>query len=152
MARWLALVLLVTSLGVGSVAAPAMATRTPKERTVEAPYRTPVVGAAIGSENKAYFFDCLNQIGCAIVPLKAKDRFARLEIVDAAGGDVYGSVYVMPGGAHLLDFCGATESRLHVRGLKELLVHVISGVCPGESTPTVATTGVVRATLTKGTR
>lgn len=136
------------SLALMSVIETATAARSVKARTAESPYRTPVLGTAVGSGNKAYYFDCLQQIGCTIVPVKPRDRYVELEIADAAGGSVYGAIYAMPGGDFIGDLCDATRQPLFVEGVKELLVHVISGTCPNESIST-ATTGVVRATFTR---
>lgn len=141
--------LLLAVLAGAAIAAPATARRRPTERIVKSPYRTPVLGVAIGAENQAYYYDCLQQIGCAILPVKAKDRFVRLEILDASGGETFGAIYAMPGGDHVGNFCGATKQPLFIRGVQELLVHVISGFCPGGSTPSTATTGFVTGIFTK---
>jgi hypothetical protein len=118
------------------------------ERTIEAPYVTPAIGAAIHveGETSAYYYDCLNQIGCTIIPLRKGDRHATLEIEDSTGQAVLGSIYLTPGFGHVGYFCGRTTSPISIRGYTEILVHVISGVCPG-GTPSLATNGVVRATL-----
>ncbi|HEV3473011.1 MAG TPA: hypothetical protein VG408_07400, partial [Actinomycetota bacterium] len=55
--------------------------RSPRERVVEAPYKTPVLGVA-AEGNRAYYFDCLNGIGCALLPLEKGDRYASLRIED----------------------------------------------------------------------
>ncbi len=146
--RAMFVMVVAASVAFMSIIETATATRNVKPRTAESPYRTPVLGTAIGSGNKAYYFDCLKQIGCTILPVKPKDRYVELEIGDAAGGPVYGAIYAMPGGDFIGDFCGATERPLYVQGVKELLVHVISGTCPNESI-SIATTGVVRATFTR---
>lgn len=117
-------------------------------RVVEAPYRTPALGVAVGTTTVAYYYDCINQIGCAIVPLERGDRFVRIEVEDAAGTPVHASLYSMPGGFHYGNFCGSTEKPISVAG-KDLLVHVVSGVCPDGSTASVATTGIVKATLSR---
>lgn len=145
------LIVVAASVAFMSINETATATHNVKPRTAESAYRTPVLGTAVGSGNKAYYFDCLKQIGCTILPVKPKERYVDLEIADAAGGRVYGAIYAMPGGDFIDDFCGTTERPLFVRGIKELLVHVISGTCPNNSIST-ATTGVVRATFTRRAR
>jgi hypothetical protein len=119
------------------------------ERTVEAPYLAPAVGVSVyvGGQTTAYYYDCLEQIGCAIVPLQKGDRYATLEVVDTTGRPVLGSVYVTPGFGHVGYICGGTDDPIPVRGLKEIVVHVISGMCP-DGSPSLATHGVVRATIT----
>jgi hypothetical protein len=117
-----------------------------RPRVVEAPYLVPVIGGSIEGENSAYYYDCELQIGCAIISLRRGDRFAKLRIKDTVGETVLGSIYTMPGGDHLSFFCGRTKYPLFVGHATELLVHVISGVCPGGES-SVVTRGVVRATL-----
>jgi hypothetical protein len=120
-------------------------------REAEAPYQTPVIGASVHfqGETTAYYYDCLSQIGCAILRVKSGERFADLEVEDAAGTPVLASVYTMPGGNHIGDFCGSTDKPIPTFGAHELLVHVVNGVCPDESTPSVVTSGIVRATFFK---
>ena len=113
---------------------------------VEAPYRTPAVGAASGGTAKAYYFDCVNQVGCAIIPLKKGARYASLEIKDATGQPVLGSIYLMPGGTPLGDFCGSTDEPIPTLSAVEILVHVVPGSC-ADGTASVVTTGTVKATL-----
>ncbi|MGH2805688.1 MAG: hypothetical protein ACRDKT_00285 [Actinomycetota bacterium] len=120
----------------------------PAQRTVDAPYLTPVLGASVHVEGETtvYYYDCLGQIGCAIIPVKKGDRSAVLEVVDAAGQPVLGSIFLVPGFGHYDYFCGQLDEPIDVRGTTEILVHVISGVCP-DGTPSLATHGVVRATF-----
>lgn len=119
-----------------------------RRHVVERPYRTPVPGAALGGDYQAYYYDCQNQIGCAVLPTKGL-RFAKVEVDDAAGQNVFFSVNTMPGGNHLGDYCGSTGDWIATDGAHELLVHIVAGVCKDGSTPSVATTGIVRATFSR---
>lgn len=141
-------VLIVAVVGAALLSTPALATRRAPQRIVDAPYRTPVIGASIGGQNQAYFFDCLTQLGCTIIPLKRGDRYAQLEIKDATGQAVMGSVYTMPGSHHFGYFCGATDDPINLSGASEILVHVLSGACPSGA-PSIATTGIVQAKITR---
>lgn len=116
----------------------------PREREVEAPYKTPVLGVA-SEGNRAYYFDCRNGIGCAILPLERRDRYATIRIEDTLGLPVHGEIFLMPGNSHLGEFCGEAED-VPVHGAAEVLVHVQSGTCSGMR-PSIATTGVVSATI-----
>ena len=140
--------LLITGLILVALAPPAGA-RPAGRRVIEKPYRTPVPGATLGPGNKAYYYDCQNEIGCAIIPLKTTDRYGAIEIEDTAGQKVFFSIYLMPGGSHIGDFCGSTGGAISTRRAQEFLVHVVSGVCDDGSTVSVATTGIVKATLSK---
>lgn len=120
----------------------------PGGKVVERPYRTPVIGAAYGSTYYAYYYNCNHTIGCAIIPTGGR-LFATVEVEDATGQNVFFSVNTMPGGSHLGDFCGSTDEPLATYGARELLVHVVAGVCDDGSTPSTPTTGMVRATLSK---
>lgn len=140
-ARRLAIAVLVLA----AVGGPAAAR--PGGRVVERPYRTATPGAAFGSDYKIYYYDCQNQIGCAVLP--SKGRFATVEVVDAAGQNVFFSVNTMPGGTHLGDYCGSTGHPIATNGASELLVHVVTGVCGDGSTPSIVTTGDVRATFSR---
>lgn len=127
----------------GARLAPAQA---PATRTVEAKYVTPALGAAPQPGTKAYYYDCTAGVGCALLKLGPKDRYAKIEIDDAAGQKAYGIVYQVPGFAVIGEFCGSTDEAWATGGATELLVHVVSGTCDsGEAS--VATTGVVRATV-----
>lgn len=121
--------------------------RGPREREVEAPYKTPVLGIA-AEGNRAYYFDCLNGIGCARLPLEKGDRFATLRIEDAVGLPVHGDIYLMPGNVSLGEMCGETEAPISVSYASEILVHVHNGTCAGPS-PSIATMGKVVATISK---
>lgn len=145
---------LVVAVVAASVAAPAAVSSAAKSpsRIVEAPYLTPVLGTSVtasGYGGTGYYYDCLNQIGCAIIDIKKGERFATLEIEDAAGQAAYGHAYLMPSGYELGNFCGKTDGPINIGSTGEILVHVISGTCPGGE-PSVATQGVVKATLSRG--
>lgn len=118
----------------------------PSTRTVEAKYVTPVLGAAPQPGTKAYYYDCTTGLGCALLKLGPKDRYAELEIADAAGQKAYGIVYRVPGFDVIGEFCGSTDEAWATGGAAELLVHVVPGTCDSGE-PSVATTGVVRATV-----
>lgn len=138
------------ALSVLSMALTAPATTAaPRQHVVERPYKTPVPGATLGPGNKAYYYDCQMGIGCAIIPLEKRDLYAQIDINDAAGQDVFFTVYTKPGGMHLGDFCGSTGDAIWTFEQVELLVHIVSGVCADGSTPSVATTGTVVTTLSK---
>jgi hypothetical protein len=100
----------LAALVAGGLAVPSAAGGAKKKRRiVEAPYLTPVIGGSITTEyngTTAYYYDCLNQIGCAIIDVNKKERFATLEILDAAGHAVHGYAYAMPGGHELGHFWG----------------------------------------------
>ncbi|MDQ4025383.1 MAG: hypothetical protein M3217_07825 [Actinomycetota bacterium] len=115
----------------------------------EFPYQTPAIGAH-AELAYGWYYDCEMQVGCAIVPSAARNRWVDLEIQDATGTTVYGAVYSMPGGNHYRDFCGSTDEPIYVRKGIELLVHVIPGVCPGTTTPSTPTRGTVVATFSRG--
>ncbi len=115
-------------------------------RTVEAEYVTPAVGASPEEGTRVYYYDCLKGIGCAILKLGPKDRFASIEIADAAGRPVQGIVHTVPGFQEIGRFCGSTDEAWATGGARELVVHVVSGTCR-DGSPSVATTGVVRATV-----
>ena len=135
-------------LVVANVAGTGQARVAPKQSVEEAPYATPVLGAHVDEAGSgAYYYDCLHGIGCAILTVGPRDRFARLEIVDSAGHPVFGRVYVMPGGEQIGEFCGSTDRAWSTWGAKELLVHVIAGTCSGGGGPSIPTSGVIRATF-----
>jgi hypothetical protein len=144
-----ALIAALTGLIVASIAGTGAARVAPATRTVEAKYVTPAAGASAhpAQDTKAYYFDCLRGVGCALIELEPKDRFAQLDIVDTAGQPVYGIVYRVPGFEQIGEICGSTEEPWPTGGATELLVHVVSGTCRDGGT-SVATTGVVRATVT----
>jgi hypothetical protein len=149
--RGLAVALVAALLAAGpAIPSTAAGTKT-KPRVVEAPYLTPVIGGSVTTDyngTTAYYYDCLNEIGCAIIDVNKGESFATLEIVDAAGQAVHGYAYAMPGGHELGHFCGKTRKPIYVGFGKEILVHVISGTCQDGET-SIATHGVVRATLTR---
>jgi hypothetical protein len=130
----------------GTMSGTAGAKVAPASRTLEAEYVTPAVGVSPQEGTKAYFYDCKNGIGCALLELGPKDRYATIEIDDAAGQQAYGVVYRVPGFDVIGDFCGSTGEAWPTGGADELLVHVVPGACESGE-PSVATTGVVRATV-----
>ena len=113
----------------------------------EAPYRSPVVGASVAGAT-AYFYDCLNQLGCARIPLERGERYASLQVSDASGQAVWGSIYLMPGGTNIGQFCSSTEEPVPTLEATEILVHVIPGTC-ADGTSSVVTTGTVKAVLSR---
>lgn len=131
---------------IGTVSGTGMARPVTQPRTVEARYATPALGASPEEGTRAYYYDCSNGIGCAILKLGPKDRLAQIEIEDAAGQPVQGIVHTVPGFQEIGRFCGSTEEPWATGGADELVVHVVSGTCR-DGTPSAATTGVVRATV-----
>ncbi|MDQ3878317.1 MAG: hypothetical protein M3290_08225 [Actinomycetota bacterium] len=118
-------------------------------RIVEAPYQTPVAGITVKpADTRAYYYDCLDGIGCALIKVQRGERHVSLEIVDASGMPAWADVYVTPGFGWVGEFCGKTTKPINVKGDAEVLVHVQSGAC-ADGTPAVATHGVVRATFTR---
>ena len=112
---------------------------------MSAPYQTPPAGLHVAG-TAAYYFDCMNGVGCGVIKLSPRDRSAQLEIVDVTGGAVHADVYGMPGGNHLFSFCGESEA-FNVNPGTELMVHVIAGTCADGSTPSTATHGTIEATV-----
>lgn len=141
-------VVLSSALMTLTVAANATAGQQQGSRVVEAPYQTPVAGVTIKPiETRAYYYDCLNGVGCALIKVPSGEHRVSLEIVDASGMPAWGDVYLTPGFGWVGEFCGKTAKPINISGYAEVLVHVQSGVCR-DGTPAVATHGVVRATFT----
>jgi hypothetical protein len=132
---------------IGVLAGTGAAKPAPAPRTIEGTYKTPALGVSPQEGTRAYYYDCLNGIGCALLKLGAKDRFATLEVADAAGQPVQAVVYRVPGFDEIGRFCGSTGEAWSTNGATELLVHVVPGTCESGGA-SVATTGTVRATVT----
>lgn len=142
----IALLAVLTSLAVSSGA---NAGQQQGARTTEAPYQTPVAGVALMPiATRAYYYNCLDGTGCALITVQHGERRVSLEIDDASGLPVFGEIYLTPGFNQVGEFCGKTQRPINVSGAHEVLVHVASGACP-DGTPSVATHGVVRATFTR---
>lgn len=136
--------LCVVSL-MATVVAPSAARPAP-ERSYEAPYRTPAPGAYTAPAH-AWYYDCETGVGCALIPIRKRDRRVTLQVLDATGLPVRAEVYTMPGGRYYFHFCGEMSESMPVTPGMELLVHVVPGTCPDGATPSSPTTGTVKATF-----
>lgn len=117
-----------------------------RTRTAESPYRSPALGGSVLGEAYAWYFDCEEQIGCAVFHPRRQDGFARFKVVDATGLPVYGQVRDSSG--LLGQFCGSTTKPIDVRGAGTVFVHLVAGVC-AEGTTSSPTNGVVRAVFAR---
>lgn len=146
-----ALVLIVGAQGV----AVAERGKAPKSRQVQEIYQTPAPGL---TPVHPYGAVVCNQggapgggRGCLTFPVQFKERFARVEILDASGLPAPG--FVHQGGSidQWIPFCGETANPLRIMPGVELTVVVYAyrspnlPLCAG-----VGTTGTVRVTFSTG--
>ncbi|MDQ4023877.1 MAG: hypothetical protein M3217_00075 [Actinomycetota bacterium] len=132
---------------VGVQAGPAEAGKKKKkvERTEERQY----VGAT--GVRGAQDSPCAGEpVGCVVFPIQPGERFVSLEVADAAGDDVWASVYVYgysDGTDAHEHVCGSSESPLALtQGLEELVV-ITTQTTGGATNPCAgpATQGTVTA-------
>jgi len=142
--------LVAITAGLALVASAAHAARPVKRenrrvRTVEAPYSTglsysiPGVGSGCIIDTPAS--------SCILVPAGLNERFVSVEIVDATGLEVSASVGPhddVPGGEPI---CGATTEPVPITPGVEVEV-MLNELDPSHVCPGLATTGVVKLTLT----
>ncbi|MGH2755715.1 MAG: hypothetical protein ACRDLB_14970 [Actinomycetota bacterium] len=118
-----------------------------KRWTAEAPYGTPAAGGCAdgGGHNACgYYMDCGSQTGCAVVQMKKAVRAVNITVIDDSGLPTRAEIYA-PGAGKVATICAASDEPVFINGAAELWVHAVGGTC-ADSTPSVATKGIVRVT------
>lgn len=111
------------------------------ERKLDLPYSAPAAAIAFGGE---IYGACHRAgVGCVEVAPLPGELFARVEILDASGGEVHALVERSGGN---VEVCGETEETVFLGSDDPFLVWIFAGPC-ADGTPASATTGTVVATL-----
>lgn len=115
-----------------------------KERTVEAPYRSPAPAVALMGE---FSGACAHGdgIGCARFETQANEKFVQVKIDDALGLPVHGFITTADGQTIMADFCGETAKSVLLTDIS-FQVWVVEGPC-SDGTPAIASQGNVIVTL-----
>ncbi|HVF52318.1 MAG TPA: hypothetical protein VNC78_01795 [Actinomycetota bacterium] len=144
-----ALLALVLGGSLGAAVTPAGA-NIPPPRSVEEVYQ----GAeGIVTSNAGIHQNVAGEAQVFFRPERGERSFM-IEIVDQAGQNVAAGVYVDRNGNGRIDekdngfdMCGATEAPTYLDGASQVIVEIYAGECVGSTTPSVPTSGVVRATF-----
>jgi hypothetical protein len=139
--------LLALAVGLGAAAIPVRAEEK-VQHTEEVPYSDPAIGTAgIGI--------CFQGDSCVMVEPEEQDRYATVDIVDSLGLPVYASIIQDTSGDgswlatddYTVHICGRTTGPIEIKPGKTVTVWVWEG--PGLDPPCagVATSGVVKITL-----
>ena len=149
---------LALALIAGSLAAPALAKKKKKkpvrvERVVELDYSAPGIGATVAGSGGGIcpFADPTTQ-ECIEVPLQVGEAYVKVELVDATGQKVSGSLSQGDtdgdGIGNLYgQFCGAHEAPIKMESTTvPLRISFYNGTCD-DGTPAPATTGTITVTF-----
>ncbi|HVF52579.1 MAG TPA: hypothetical protein VNC78_03120 [Actinomycetota bacterium] len=139
--------LLVLFVILGTVVAGSGPAAAGRRWTAEAPYSIAAPGGcadAGGQSTCAYYIDCSVSLGCARVILKKPATSVNIEVLDASGAATAARIYA-PGAGLIGAICGKSDAPINAYGAGELWVHPHNGTCK-DSTPSVATQGIVRVT------
>ena len=149
-------VLLILGLAAAFAAAPAQAKKKAKPRVVEIPYQL----GGIGASTPAYtggvcFVDPTMPASCKEVPLMKGEKTIKVEILDATGTSVPGSINqgdIDGDGFNDIygQFCGSTPEPLELQDeFAPVQFSMYAGVCQDASGAGIPTTGTIRFTLYK---
>jgi hypothetical protein len=137
---------LVLGLVAGALSMPASAKKKKKkpkrvERTAEGQY----TGAAAGLYGNVGG----NTIGGFSFATGSEEKYVKVEVTDATGTTISGSVGQDPDGDMQTDekgtYCGATEEPIQIEPGVDIVVYVDQGTCNGG--PSVVTQGTIKVTL-----
>lgn len=149
---------LVVGLVASSFGAPALAKKKKKkpvrvERVVELEYQAPGIGATVAGAGGGFCpFADPTSFECIEVPLQVGDVFVKVEVKDALGQKVAGSISqgdIDGDGIGDLygQFCGAHEEPVEMLSVSApLRVSFYNGTC-GDGTPAPVTTGSITVTF-----
>jgi len=139
---------LVLGLVAGALSMPATAKKKKKKKK---PVRVERVaeGAYTGSGGGLYGNLSGNNFGGASFPTGSEEKYVTVEVTDASGTAISGSVGQDPDGDSFTDekgtYCGSTEDPISIEPGVDIVVYVDQGTCAGG--PSLVTQGTIKVTF-----